>query len=97
MLLVVIAACLIFAGSRLMKSSGSKVKNHGLPQGQQRVWKCRADGCVTNLTPAEIDAQFSAGKIIYDPANLAVQLYECPKCRKQQLELTVIQIGGKSP
>lgn len=93
MILVVALAALVWGGVRIAKMfGGEKRENFGLPPDQMRTWKCREKGCITNLTPAEVDAQFAAGKITLDPADLAIQLYECPVCRKQTLEQTVIQI-----
>lgn len=93
-ILLVGAACLVFAGVRFAGLFGNKRPNYGLPPELRRTWQCRTDGHVTNLTPAEVDAQFAAGQIGLDPKNLAVQLYRCPQCGKQTLEQVVIRMDA---
>ena len=90
--LLVAIVCLVFAGTRISKLFSHHRPNYGLPPDMRRTWKCRADGYTTNFTSAEIDALFAAKKIQMDPQNLAIQLYECPKCGKIQMEQVVLKV-----
>ena len=66
-----------------MKDSG---RRHAVPAGHSQVWRCRANGFETNLTPAQVSEAIRAGRTVRDPANPYIELFPCPDCGKTQLE-----------
>lgn len=90
LLVVVLAACLAIGGYKLWRHFGRHDAGPSRTQVFVQTWKCRADATVTNLTLAEIDALFQAGKYRLDPANSSIKLFACPKCGRLELEQTAL-------
>lgn len=91
----VILGSLIFTSLQIASCTRDRDRRHSAPAGHTQVWRCRANGFETNLTPGQVSEAIRSGRTIRDPANPYIELFPCPDCGKTQLESITKTPGGE--
>ena len=95
MMAVFIAVCVGLAAWRVAAWHAAQRKLVAPPPGHSQTWRCRADGYETNMTPAEILAQIKEKRTRRDRKDPVLELFTCPKCGKQELEVITRTPSGE--